>query len=228
MEEKELLDLTEKTFYGVYYFMLFSLCVTLISTFIVSDSRLRSILVIEVLVTGISSFMYYLFKENISLYFNVAHKNGDTIDLTTIDQLRYKGWAFTTPLMLIALCLFLSYSTKINVNPFLIITILILDFIMLLLGYLGEIHMMNRIEAMVLGFIPFLVIFYLIFSTFLLKSFDIFNNIIFGIYFIIWAGYGIDYSFDEKLKNFVTNIFDTIAKGLVAILISIRAIMGFP
>ena len=177
MEEKELLDLTEKTFYGVYYFMLFSLFVTLISTFIVSDSRLRSILVIEVLVTGISSFMYYLFKENISLYFNVSHKNGDTIDLTIIDQLRYKGWAFTTPLMLIALCLFLSYSTKININPFLIITILILDFIMLLLGYLGEIHMMNRIEAMVLGFIPFLVIFYLIFSTFLLKSFDIFNNI---------------------------------------------------
>jgi len=220
MDALQILELVKKSFYGVYYFMICAFVITLISAFIVKDFQLQRILVIEILVTGISSFMYFLFTSNINQYFSTAHKKDEDIDLTVVDRLRYNGWTFTTPLMLIALCLVLSSSTKIALNPILVFTILILDFIMLLLGYLGEVHMMDRFSAMILGFIPFLVIFYLIFSTFLVNTFNPFNYLIFGIYFVIWAGYGIAYWFDEKEKNIATNLFDAISKGLVAIILS--------
>jgi len=221
MDDKQILELVKKSFYGVYYFMIFAFVITFISAFIVKDFQLQRILVIEILITGISSFMYFLFTSNINQYFSAVHKKGDDIDLTVIDRLRYNGWTFTTPLMLIALCLALSSSTKIPLNPILVFTILILDYIMLLLGYLGEVHMMDRFSAMILGFIPFLVIFYLIFSTFLLNTINPFNFLIFGIYFVIWAGYGIVYWFEEKEKNIFTNLFDAISKGVVAIILSL-------
>lgn len=220
MDEKQLLDLTRKSFYGVYYFMLAALAITFISCFIVNDPLLRRILFIEILVTGISSFMYFLFTNNISQYFDKVNKDNEDIDLTVVDRLRYNGWVFTTPLMLIALCLALSSSTRIIINPITMFTILLLNYIMLMFGYLGELNMIDRIAATVLGFIPFLLIFYLIFSTFLLKSFNPFNYLIFAIYFIIWAGYGIAYMFEEKEKNIATNIFDAISKGVVAIILS--------
>jgi len=222
MDEEHLLQLVKKSFYGVYYFMIFAFIITLISAFIVKDFQLQRILVVEILVTFISSVMYFIFTSNINQYFSVVHEKGDNIDLnlSLIDRLRYNGWTFTTPLMLIALCMVLSSSTKIGLNPILIFTILILDFIMLLLGYLGELHIMDRLTSMMLGFIPLLTIFYLIFSTYIINTINPFNYIIFFIYLVIWTGYGIVYWFDEKEKNILTNLFDAIAKGVVAILLS--------
>jgi hypothetical protein len=40
-------------------------------------------------------------------------------------------------------------------------------------------------------------------------------------YFIIWAGYGIVYCFEEKEKNIFTNLFDALSKGVVAIILSL-------
>ena len=220
LDEKEKLELMRKSFFGVYYFMIFAFTVTLICCFIVKETSLRRILIIEVLVTGISSFMYYLFTNNIDTYFSTIPEPGRDIDLSVVDRLRYNGWAFSTPLMLIALCLILSTSTKVPINPIMMFTILLLDYIMLLLGYLGEVDMIDHNVAMVLGFIPFFMVFYLIFSTFLTQTINPFNYLIFFIYFIIWAGYGVAYGLDEKIKNIVTNVFDAIAKGVVAILLS--------
>jgi hypothetical protein len=56
----------------------------------------------------------------------------------------------------------------------------------------------------------------------MIKSYDFFNYLIFGIYFIIWAGYGVSYIFDEKLKNIAMNIFDCISKAIIAIILSIN------
>jgi hypothetical protein len=127
--------------------------------------------------------------------------------------------------MLIALCLVLQNSTKIPLPPMMMITILILDYIMLLFGYLGEINIMDRFSAMIIGFIPFFIIFYLIFNKFMLKSYNPLNYLIFGIYFVIWAGYGISYMFEEKIKNILTNIFDCTSKAVVAIILSVNYAM---
>jgi len=221
VDEKKLLEWVEKSFYGVYYFMMSALVITFISAFIVQDAGLRRILMIEIIITGVSTFMYYLFTSNISQYFNTVQVPGTDINLNVVNILRYNGWAITTPLMLIALCLVLSSSTKVPLNPILVFTIILLDYIMLLLGYLGELGIMDRFAAMVLGFIPLIIIFYLIFSAFMINTINPFNYIIYFIYVIIWAGYGVAYILDDKTKNIVTNIFDGIAKGLVAILLSL-------
>lgn len=222
MNKLELLELTKNSFYGVFYFMIFALIITIISSILTTNHFHRRILIIEILVTCISSFMYYLFTNNISKYFSSQHKEKEDIDLTVVDKLRYNGWIFTTPLMLIALCLVLQNSTKIPLNPILMFTIIILDYIMLLFGYLGELNIINKLHSMILGFVPFFIIFYLIFNTFMLKSYNPFNYLIFGIYFIIWAGYGVSYIFEEKTKNILTNIFDCISKAIVAIILSVN------
>uniref|UniRef100_A0A6C0JJJ5 Bacteriorhodopsin-like protein n=1 Tax=viral metagenome TaxID=1070528 RepID=A0A6C0JJJ5_9ZZZZ len=216
MNQKELLEITENSFFYVFYFELFAFTITLISMSLVDSSESRRILFLELLVTMISSIMYYLFITDISKYFD---KN-ENPDLTSIDRLRYKGWAFTTPLMLISLCLLLNETTKIALPTFFLFTILVLDYVMLLIGFLGEINVIDRISAMILGFLPFFMIFYLIYSTFLVRKTTGFNYLVFGIYFFVWAGYGVSYLFDEEIKNILMNIFDCISKGVIAILIS--------
>jgi bacteriorhodopsin len=225
MNNEKILKITELSFYSVYYFMIIALIITIISTIIVKDSKIRIILFLEILITGISSFMYYLFINNISKYFDYNKKDKD-IDLSVVDRLRYKGWIFSTPLMLIVLCLYLESSTKVKISFITILFILFLDYVMLIFGYLGEINILNRLCAMILGFIPFFIIFYIIFTKFIMNKFNLFNYLIFGIYFIIWTGYGVSYMFDEKIKNILTNIFDGIAKGIVAILLSLSKIIN--
>ena len=106
----------------------------------------------------------------------------------------------------------LSLLSNIQSIP-IFITIVVLDLIMLLVGYLGETKQIKRSTAS-LGFIPLLSIFYLLYD----------NSLIFGIYVLIWTGYGIAYYFDEKLKNVCMSVFDAIAKGVVAILLSMYSL----
>jgi bacteriorhodopsin len=216
MEKPELLEITKNSFFYVFYFELFAFTVTLIALALVDSDESRRILFLELLVTLISSIMYYLFITDISKHFDLNEKP----DLTFIDRLRYKGWAITTPIMLISLCILLHQSSKVPLTAFFLFTILVLDYIMLFLGFLGEINVLDRITAMILGFVPFFIIFYMIYSTFLVRKTTVFNYWIFAIYFFIWTGYGVSYLFDEDIKNILTNIFDCISKGVIAILLS--------
>jgi len=216
MNQKELLELTENSFFYVFYFELFAFTITLIAFALVDSSEYRKILFLELLITFISSIMYYLFITDISKHFDSNEKP----DWGYIDRLRYNGWIITTPIMLISLSLLLHQSTKVPLTALFLFTIVVLDYIMLLLGFLGELNVLDRVTAMILGFVPFFIIFYLIYSTFLVGKTTIFNYWIFAIYFIIWTGYGVSYLFDEEIKNILTNIFDCISKGVIAILIS--------
>jgi len=177
----------------VFYFMLFSLLFTIFA--FTQATKYKFILFLEIIITGVSSYMYYLFTKK---------------DLQSISLLRYNGWVITTPIMLIVLYL-LSNIQSIPI----LITILVLDLVMLLFGYLGETKRIKRSTAS-LGFIPLLSIFYLLYTSSV--------SLIFGIYILIWIGYGIAYYFDEKLKNICMSVFDAIAKGLVAILISMYSL----
>jgi hypothetical protein len=181
----------------VFYFMLFSFCVSLFALLNVKENK--HILLLEVIITGISSLMYYLFSKMQNLH--------------EIAVLRYNGWVITTPLMLTVLFL-LNHATSLRT----LYIIIGLDLLMLFIGYLGEIKKINKIVATILGFLPFGVLFFLLY-TLMIKSW--FNSILFGIYIIIWSGYGISYLFNEKLKNKCMSILDAIAKGVVSILLSI-------
>jgi bacteriorhodopsin len=163
----------------------------------------RSILFIEMCITGISSYMYYLFLQRLK-----------TNSLHSISILRYTGWVITTPLMLIALSLLLHIPMTVYSISYLIG----LDWLMLLAGYLGELGTLPRMVATLSGFIPFVLLFYTLYSWSIFTSF---TYVIFWIYFIVWASYGIAYLCREPFKNGWMNVLDSIAKGVVAIAVSV-------
>lgn len=201
----------DNSFIYSFYFIIFAFIISVTATLVSNKANLRLILFIEILITGISSYMYYLFTNKI--------KHGEMIDLKSIDTLRYNGWAFSTPLMMCVLCLVLSASTKIPLNISTLASVLSLDYIMLFFGYIGELNWIDRISSTFLGFIAFFTMFYVVFTTFILK-YDFFNYVVFFVYFVLWAMYGVAYLLDETTKNIVTNFLDVTAKGVFAIGIS--------
>jgi hypothetical protein len=185
-----------QSFYYVFYFMLFAFAVSTFA-FTQVDSTYKPLLFLEMCITGISSFMYYLFTQHLK----TPH---------AISLLRYRGWVITTPLMLIALHVLLHSTVP-------LVYLLGLDWLMLLFGYLGELRLLSRITAMVAGFIPFFLLFYALYST---ATFTSFTYGIFWVYFLVWTGYGLSYLLNEVTKNAVTNVLDFIAKAMVALAIS--------
>jgi hypothetical protein len=116
-------------------------------------------------------------------------------------------------------------NTNIPITYSQILILVLLDWIMLLFGYLGEKHMIDRKTADFCGFVPFFVIFAMLYLQFIKGNNIMVNNIIFIAYFIIWSMYGVLYMFDEKTMNKTFNILDCIAKAFVAIGISINFLL---
>ena len=206
--------LIKKYFEYSYKFIIFSFVVAFLAMLVSKKDKVRLILFIEILITGISGFMYYLFTKSMN-------KTKEEPDLHYINVLRYKGWSFSTPLMVTVLCLVLSSSTNIALKTRTLLTVIGLDYVMLLFGYLGELGKIDRISATVLGFIPFFAMFYIIFTTFIQK-YNLFNYVVFFVYFILWSGYGIAYLLDDYTKNIITNFLDVTAKGVFAVGLSIH------
>lgn len=181
---------------------------------------LKYILSIETCVTIIASIAYAFLTQ--------SYTTKQNFDLTFY---RYLDWFATTPLLLISLIIYLSYLTNKNennktietdddtfniiLNDKKIIIIILLNFLMLMFGYLGETKIMNYIFANILGFIPFILMLYIIWKHYCNQS----NITFFIIFSIIWSMYGIVYFFDNNSKNISYNILDIIAKVGFGILI---------
>jgi len=223
MEESKLLEITKQSYNVVFTIMIAAYLVSIFSTILVNNNDARRILFTEIIITGVSCVMYYLFIHETSRKIN---EENETEAFHKVDVLRYNGWGITTPLMLIALCLVLSNTTKVPITTSTVLTIIGLDYVMLLFGYLGELGKLDRLTAMILGFLPFFIIFYIIFNKFLVGHYNLFNYLLFGIYFVIWTGYGISYMFEEKLKNILTNLFDLLSKAVVAFIVSYKYLLA--
>jgi bacteriorhodopsin len=180
---------------------------------------LKQMLLLEVIVQFIegSFYMYWFFNFN---------------NILNITPKRYLDWAFTTPTMLITLIfylIFLKYkednvSYKLNFFElfnqefYTIIIILLLNWLMLLFGYLGEINLLPVILGVSLGFIPFLLYYYIIYTKYALLSPDGFK--IFLYFFIFWSLYGVVAVLPYKIKNICYNILDLFSKNFFGIFLS--------
>jgi bacteriorhodopsin len=205
--EKEKKTSTYSTFNITYILLLTTATITLIEAICTNDPIIRHILNLETAISLIAGYFYGVFLTKI---------NKD-IDWDEISQLRYTDWSITTPLMLIALCLVLGSHTNTVIKFFTIISIIGLNYLMLLFGYLGEIKVLDKITATIAGFLPFFGMFYLIFINFV-KDFKIIeNNVLYFLYLIVWSLYGIVYNFDTIIKNECLNILDLIAKCLIGL-----------
>jgi hypothetical protein len=160
---------------------------------------------------------------------------------------RYFDWAFSTPLMLFTLCIYLDYLknekqtstekmendkliekdtpkqetkkediisilfTKLDENKNVLIPVFILNWMMLLLGYLGEIGVINNIYAVILGFIPFIAYYAIIYFKF--ARYTKIGQLLFCFFAVIWAFYGKAALMSYYWKNITYNILDIFSKN---------------
>lgn len=197
-----------------FYFLIFACFLSIVSLFFIKSKKLRNILCIETIITGFAVIIYSFYLKHIDKY-NLTYQNSK--DWLTVNQYRYVDWTVTTPLMLISLILILSHDSTIVMKPMFILLIVLLDWAMLFLGYLGESKKISRLQADIFGFIPLVIIFYLIYSHFIKHK----GNLLFTVYVIIWSMYGILYMLNEQTMNTLFNLLDCIAKAFVCIYICI-------
>jgi bacteriorhodopsin len=138
------------------------------------------------------------------------------IDYKSINEMRYNDWVITTPLMILALMIALSYNNKESVHIGTYISAVLLNFGMLYTGYLGEKNTISKQSGCIFGFIFFVALFALIYFSFV-KGSKAFNFMLFGIYVFIWGLYGFVYLLDEENKNIMYNILDVTAKCFVGL-----------
>jgi bacteriorhodopsin len=204
-------------------FMIFAFLFTLVSTIIVKKPELRRILYLECIVTFVSCCVYTLF--------NIVLTNVDTLQLTTtkkedlfalLNTLRYIGWYITTPIMMSVMSIVMANNLKMSFPSLnFLLFIVFLDYIMLFFGILGEIGVIDLIPAMILGFIPFLIMFYIVFMKYVYGKKNTFNNFLFAFYFVLWTSYGMVYIINPETKTITTNSLDITSKGFLAIILSI-------
>lgn len=172
------------------------------------------------------------------------------INIENITSKRYFDWAITTPTMLFTLCIYLEYLrnnnsktktnsddtklTKSNTNSFkllyesfqnnksTIIPIVILNSIMLLFGYLGEVKQMNNYLAVSLGFLPFFAMFYIIYENY--AKFTPNGETLFWYFSVVWSLYGVAAIMPYFWKNISYNILDIFAKNFFGIFLAYIAI----
>lgn len=212
---------SESAFYFNHMWMGITVIVTILTSFILKIPIQKYIILMEAFISTVSTYIYYLLWKKIQ----INKINNEDVDWKGITVLRYNGWFFTTPIMLIAFLFFLSSTTKIKIHIPIAMIIVILDWIMLYLGYLGEIGSISRNTALITGFIPLIIIFGIIYRTFFINPNSnksiLFNKIIFGLFVIFWGLYGIGYTFELEPRNYLMNILDLLSKSFIGLLFTL-------
>ena len=98
-----------------------------------------------------------------------------------------------------------------------LVPILSLNWMMLLFGYLGEIKVIPIVYSVVLGFIPFLIYYYMIFKNYVAKNTSTSGLTIFMYFFFFWSLYGVAAFMPYYIKNIIYNILDLFAKNFFGI-----------
>jgi hypothetical protein len=196
--------------------------IEIISLFINVSSKflfLKQMLLLEVFVQFIEASFYIYWLYNFKNILNITPN-------------RYFDWAITTPTMLVNLIfylIFLQYkdnniSDKLdffelfNQEFYTIIIILLLNWLMLLFGYLGEVHLLPVLLGVSLGFIPFLLYYYIIYTKYALLTNDGFK--IFLYFFIFRSLYGVVAILPYKIKNICYNVLDLFSKNFFGIFLT--------
>jgi len=182
-------------------------------------SLIRELLILELVVQLIEG----------SFYFWLAYKFTKIINVT---PKRYIDWAITTPTMLITLMLYLIYLDKrnkdetnklefftlLNENTDIIIPVIILNWLMLLFGYLGEMKIIPVMFGIILGFIPFLIYYYMIYVNYVSENNS--GYLLFWYFFFFWSLYGLAAVLPYYIKNSFYNILDLFAKNFFGLFLT--------
>ena len=201
----------------------FSLFVQILTTFISldglnyeldeKDQILKDILLLETFVQIIEAIFY--------VWVILALK-----DLNIMTPRRYMDWIITTPTMLLSTIIFMEYLKNkkvLTLKEFLeehkdnIIKIIILNALMLLFGYLGEIGRIDKRISVPIGFIFFYFSFKMIYDNYAKHS--EMGMKLFKFLVIIWGLYGVAAMTDIKNKNIAYNLLDIVSKNFYGLFI---------
>jgi len=151
-----------------------------------------------------------------------------------ITRKRYWDWMISTPIMLLTLSSYLiylrlkykqgsdtipSFFELADANYATFFKIVILNALMLIMGYLGEIKVMNVVPSVLAGFVPFFAMFYLIYENYAKHS-TTGGMTLFIYFFITWAMYGVAALLSYKWKNVFYNLLDLVAKNFFGIFLA--------
>jgi len=201
------------SFVITYILLLTTGTITFIEAMRTNKPHVRHILNLETAISVIAGYFYSVFVSQIDKF----SEESKPINWADITKTRYIDWSITTPIMLLVLCVVLGTNTNIPLHFPVILSVIGLDYLMLYAGYLGEIGKITRWTGMIAGFVAFVLIFAIIFFTFVRPKYIFANYVLFGIYFVVWSLYGVFYMLGEEYKNIGMNILDLTAKCFVGL-----------
>lgn len=176
---------------------------------------LKEILTVELIVQVIELAFYLLFLQPVA---NIV---------TGMAALRYFDWFITTPTMLLTTIVYFRYEEVIekngtfNLKQFLqenktdVFHIFFFNLLMLIFGYLGEIDVISKTNAVLWGFLAFFGSFRIIYKNYAQST--VAGRNLYSILFTVWALYGVIYLFPDIPKNNMYNIIDLVAKNFFGI-----------
>jgi hypothetical protein len=180
---------------------------------------ISQLLILELVVQFFEGMFYFWLAYNFTKVLNVTPK-------------RYIDWAITTPTMLITLMMYLIFLNKkvenktnelefftlFKENSKIFIPVLLLNWLMLLFGYLGEMQTIPIFLGVFLGFIPFLIYYYIIYVNYVTQNTS--GYLIFWYFLFFWSLYGFVAVLPYYVKNSFYNILDLFAKNFFGIFLS--------
>ena len=184
-------------------------------------SLIKQLLIIELVVQFFEGMFYFWLAYNFTKVLNVTPK-------------RYIDWVITTPSMLLTLMIYLIYLNKMaenKINEFefnlftllkenlnIFIPVFLLNWLMLLFGFLGEMKIIPVLLGVFLGFIPFVLYYYIIYVNYVTQNAR--ENLLFWYFFFFWSLYGFVAILPYYVKNSFYNILDLFAKNFFGIFLS--------
>mgnify|MGYP001594766615 CR=1 FL=1 len=181
---------------------------------------LRELIYTELVVQIIEVIFYFWLAYNFLQVKNITPK-------------RYYDWMLTTPTMLITLIGYFVYMRYKNTAKYtgtldlsyllktegvLILIICILNALMLISGYLGEIGILTTLASVSIGFVFFFIYFYLIYENYV-KGVDGTLSV-FSLFVFVWSFYGIAAMLSYEWKNMLYNILDLFSKNFFGVFLT--------
>lgn len=209
------ISLVKNSFYFTYIFLITTGTICFIEALRNPDPKVRHIMNLETCISVVAGYFYGLFVAKIDK--SEKDKKNEEMPLEEINDNRYTDWAISTPLMLLVLCLVLGMENKHVVNFWTFMLILLFNFLMLGAGYIGEVGTLTKTSANMLGFVFFTLMYGTIWSVYMRNKKTINSQVIFWLFVVLWAFYGVFYQTDTLTKIFGYNILDLLSKAFVGI-----------
>ena len=222
-------SLVKSSFYFTYIFLITTGTICFIEALRNPNPQIRHIMNLETCISVVAGYFYGLFVNKLNLAEKKMNEENDEYEenndskeselpLEKINDMRYTDWAISTPLMLLVLCMVLGMENKITVTFMPFVLILLFNFLMLGSGYIGELGKLSVTMANAIGFLFFFLMYGTVWKVYMSGSkVTKQSQIIFWLFVILWALYGVFYQMPQLTKIFGYNILDLLSKAFVGI-----------